>query len=451
MMEHANMNKIVFSIFFLALIFLLAACGGSSAPTAAPTTAPSAPTATLVPPTATPLPPTPTTLPTQTNVPDTAMPVPTATTINLQQSFGDLDSNNNGKLEVDAAFPTLPAAGKRKATPNATQVANQPTQAAPPTQAAQQDDSPATVIYQNKFDSCDGYPEVDDERGAFGCRNGEYLLNPRANGLRYVSIPGEYSEGVYQVTGRVAQQGDAPVEYGLFFGLTPNFEDGYAVSVRSDGTHNVSLITQGKFQELVPYTPSALVQQTNKLGVIHQNGNIAFFVNDELVDTFVNQPARGTGAAMFVYSNNTEYAAAFDNLGISKLNRALTFPTPKAASSNPPAEPTQAKPTPPPPPPTEPPAPTPEPSQGDSNGCQLAEGEAGLLISNSYPALMTLTIGGGDWGLHDYDIPGDGQVYLVTFPWGTYSYTASIAGVGTDEGEPYEYAKGTCRQISYSP
>ena len=456
------MKKIISPVIILILVSLFAACGGGSGePTKAPTTVAStatrgAPSATPQAPTATSIPPTPTLVPTQTTVPNTATLMPTATMVSLQQSFGDMDSNNTDKLQVDAAFPTLPAAGKSKGTPRATLPPSQPTQVAQATQAPQptsatQDDSPATVIYQNKFDSCDGYPEVEDERGAFGCRAGEYVLNPHVGGLRYISIPGAYSEGVYQVTGRVAQESDTPVEYGLFFGLTPDFESGYAVSVRSDGTYNVSLIAQGKFQELSPYTPSSLVRQANKIGVIHQNGNIAFFLNDELVDTFANQPVRGDGAAIFVYSNSTNYAAAFDNLGISKLNRALTFPTPKATQSNPATQPTQAKPTPPPPPPTEPPAPTPEPSQGDSNGCRLAEGEAGLLISNSYPALMTLTIGGGDWGLHEYEIPGDGELYLVTFPWGTYTYMVNIAGVGTDEGEPYEYTEGTCRQISYSP
>ena len=64
---------------------------------------------------------------------------------------------------------------------------------------------------------------------------------------------------------------------------------------------------------------------------------------------------------------------------------------------------------------------------------------------------MRFTIGGGEWGTHDYDVPGDGKYYIIRMPPGTYTYSASIAGVGTAHGEKKAYAAGQCYQLRFSP
>jgi hypothetical protein len=103
--------------------------------------------------------------------------------------------------------------------------------------------------------------------------------------------------------------------------------------------------------------------------------------------------------------------------------------------TSPPARPTS-------PPPTKPPAAT----------CNASANEARLYITNSYMGqMMRFTIGGGDWGTHDYDIPGDGQPHYISMPPGRYTYTASIPGAGTDHGEPFEYQGGHCYSITYRP
>lgn len=84
--------------------------------------------------------------------------------------------------------------------------------------------------------------------------------------------------------------------------------------------------------------------------------------------------------------------------------------------------------------------------------CPATPGEAILLIKNSYLGkTMRFTIGGGEWGTHDYDVPGDGQTYMIHMPPGRYTYTASIAGTGTAHGEPFQYDAGKCYPLTFAP
>ncbi|MBI4672545.1 MAG: hypothetical protein HY741_12880 [Chloroflexi bacterium] len=84
--------------------------------------------------------------------------------------------------------------------------------------------------------------------------------------------------------------------------------------------------------------------------------------------------------------------------------------------------------------------------------CPASLNEALLLIQNNYIGLvLRFTIGGGDWGTHDYDVPGDGQRYKLSMPPGQYTYTASIAAKGTAHGEPFEYKAGNCYPLTFSP
>ncbi len=64
---------------------------------------------------------------------------------------------------------------------------------------------------------------------------------------------------------------------------------------------------------------------------------------------------------------------------------------------------------------------------------------------------MRFTIGGGEWGTHDYDIPGDDQGHYISMPPGAYTYTAFIPGKGHDHGEKFNYQGGHCYSIHYSP
>jgi hypothetical protein len=64
---------------------------------------------------------------------------------------------------------------------------------------------------------------------------------------------------------------------------------------------------------------------------------------------------------------------------------------------------------------------------------------------------MRFTIGGGEWGTHDFDIPADGQYHYIDMPPGRYTYTASIPGVGKANGDRQDYFAGVCTFLTFSP
>jgi hypothetical protein len=104
--------------------------------------------------------------------------------------------------------------------------------------------------------------------------------------------------------------------------------------------------------------------------------------------------------------------------------------------------------------PTNPPKPPPaQPTQPPAaNTCLAGPDEARLYITNGYTGqTMRFTIGGGDWGTHDFDVPGDGQPHYISMPPGTYTYTASIPGQGQAHGEKTSYEGGQCYSLGFQP
>ncbi|MBI5030966.1 MAG: hypothetical protein HZB51_10595 [Chloroflexi bacterium] len=61
------------------------------------------------------------------------------------------------------------------------------------------------------------------------------------------------------------------------------------------------------------------------------------------------------------------------------------------------------------------------------NPCNLQPGQAGLLINNIHDFKILLTIGGGDWGTHDYWFEPK-RVTAIQFPPGRYTATLNVSG-----------------------
>lgn len=73
-------------------------------------------------------------------------------------------------------------------------------------------------------------------------------------------------------------------------------------------------------------------------------------------------------------------------------------------------------------------------------------------IRNGYMGReMDFTIGGGEWGTHDYKVPGTNQWKYIEMPPGRYTWSAHIAGLGTAHGERRDYAAGTCFYQTLAP
>ncbi len=84
--------------------------------------------------------------------------------------------------------------------------------------------------------------------------------------------------------------------------------------------------------------------------------------------------------------------------------------------------------------------------------CSAGPNEAQLLVQNNYIGkTLHLTIGGGAWGMHDYDVPGDAQRYILHMPPGAYTYTAVIPNTGIAQGQLFQYNGGNCYPLTFSP
>lgn len=93
--------------------------------------------------------------------------------------------------------------------------------------------------------------------------------------------------------------------------------------------------------------------------------------------------------------------------------------------------------------------PTRRPTQAPS-GCAAPAGKARLTVFNGYNGVMRFTIGGGEWGTHDYDIQAN-QRGFIDMPPGRYTYTAFIPGIGKANGDRKDYVAGVCYELSFTP
>lgn len=103
---------------------------------------------------------------------------------------------------------------------------------------------------------------------------------------------------------------------------------------------------------------------------------------------------------------------------------------------------------------------SPSKSQGNKNfsgapdqlPCNPPAGKAWFWIRNAYMGRdLDFTIGGGDWGTHDYKIPGTGEWKYIEMPPGRYTWSAHIAGLGVAHGERFDYQAGQCYYQGFAP
>lgn len=139
----------------------------------------------------------------------------------------------------------------------------------------------------------------------------------------------------------------------------------------------------------------------------------------------------GTRNIDFTLSPNTSWPPGTYRVEISvngTLDRVVSFTVGKATSAAPTATTARPPTTAPTRAPTvaAPPAPTSAPV---TNSCDLQPGQSGILFTNTYDIKVLLTIGGGEWGTHDYWF--DPKVTKpIQFPPGRYTATLSIPGKG---------------------
>ena len=95
--------------------------------------------------------------------------------------------------------------------------------------------------------------------------------------------------------------------------------------------------------------------------------------------------------------------------------------------------------------------PTRKPTTATSS-CNAPADKARLWVKNGYSGTMRFTVGGGEWGTHDFDIPSDAQYHFIDMPPSDkYTYSASIPGVGKASEKLPAYFAGQCYYLTFTP
>jgi hypothetical protein len=313
-------------------------------------------------------------------------------------------------------------------TPRIVTATPPPTGTATATATATATQAPAQVVLSDDFSGRCSLGSGENSGGKWGCENGEYVLLMKT--ARYPFWTSYLASGfvniIYEADARVESK-VPKVNYGLLFRRVGN--DFFVFEVSKEGGWSVwHHPSSGQATVLLQSTSplSALKLDQNHLKVVVQNDQAAVYLNDTFVNS-VNGISNSAGTiGVYQYNPYPNTQVAFDNVLVTRLNQPMTLPAPvpTAIVTQPPATRPKATVA----PPTSPPVST--------NPCNLQPGQSGLLVTNNHDFEVKLTIGGKEWGTHDYFLPAKSTT-AVQFPPGLYSMTLNIPGLGN-----YRFADG---------
>lgn len=340
------------------------------------------------------------------------------------------------------------------------------------------------TVVENSFDACD---TIDDDYFLIECKDGQMnFTRKETRGTRYLYYRPVLTDAVVEVSAHLPNA-TKNARYGVIFRLDDEFKNFYVLGITNEGKYGLFRFAEDHYETLIPYTQDFFVGNAGfptRIKLVNQGDVIAIYFGDHWINSVRDPNLKAGRVALFTEPDEPNQTVIFDDLKISEILAPLDVPQPRAtapavtpttASSDFPVFNFDATPTTIAVPPTSAPqptqtpfiivvtatpqpttvaptrAPTRRPTQA-SNTCPAGANEAILYISNNYTGtMMRFTIGGGEWGTHDYDVPGDGKWYSIRMPPGNYTYTAHIAGVGKANGEKKEYARGQCYQLRFSP
>ncbi len=378
--------------------------------------------------------------------------------------FGDIPPIDIGALNSDNTATPTPAASEGEVNP----------------------------VLDFTYDECD---PLEDDYIRVECINGQLNFTRKETaGTRYLYYRPVFTDAVIELTTRLPNA-SKNARYGVIFRMDETGENYYLLGVTNEGQYGLFRYATDHYETIIPYTDSFSVGNASfpsKIRIVNQGDTIAFDIGGQWLDSIRDPNLTSGQVALFVEPDEPNQTVIFDDFKVSEILSPLPVPSPRVPepvateesgvpifgadeSPTPEAQP-QATQTPffivvtaTPPPATQTPfvivvtatpqpatavptrAPTRRPTEA-SSGCQAPGNEVFFYISNNYTGtVMRFTIGGGEWGTHDYDVQGDGQYYLIRMPPGKYTYTAFIPGKGKANGERTQYEGGQCYSLQFSP
>lgn len=330
-------------------------------------------------------------------------------------------------------------------------------------------------VLQNDFSQC---PPIDDQFITVECKDGALnFTRKETTGTRYIYYTTNFTDAVIEITARLPSQKNA--RYGVIFRLSDDFKNYYLLGVTNKGQYGLFRFGNNQYETIIPYTESFNVGNASfptKIKIVNQGDVIAINLGGQWVDSIRDPNLTSGRVALFLEPDEPSQTVLFDDLNVSEILSPLPVPEPRVVQPATTSTPTDvvlsnigdtATPTSAAPPPTQTPfiivvtatpapktavpprVPTRTPTRA---ACDAAPNEALLYVSNNYTGTtMRFTIGGGEWGTHDFDVPGDGKYYFLSMPPGKYTYTAFIPGKGKANGERTEYVAGQCYSLRFSP
>ncbi len=240
------------------------------------------------------------------------------------------------------------------------------------------------------------------------------MLLKTADSARWVFYPIPFDDAVVEMNARVIS-GSGDIEYGVVLRMSKDGNNGYVFGLTNNGEYGAYLYSNQGWIDLVSPTASSAVETgtaKNRLKLIAQGNQIAFYVNDQFLNTVTDSTLSEGFGGFYLSVRNPNVKVAFSDLHVSKINRPLTLSRPQ-------------------------PTPTPEiPS--------IPTGLGGLIVINRYGQEFTFEIAG-----KPYKTPGNGKAY-IHLPPGHYTWSADIPGVRRLEGT-VDILEGQYGTQSFSP
>lgn len=336
----------------------------------------------------------------------------------------------------------------RKSSPTLTRTAlptKAPTNTATPTPIPDLE-----VVIRDDFSLPCALGKWDDVKYSRGCEADKYVMTfKEKDSAASAAYPGEDWDDVMVEVDGASLDGKEGSLYGIIVRYDSDTDAYYLFGVETDGHYVMAKYSKANgwdSQSVKPKLSTVIKKgkETNRLKMIAQGDEVAVFVNGEWLNTFPAPELKSGGVGLEGWGSNS--SVAFSNLVITKINKPQKLPAPQkapaggsqgAATRAPQATKAAA---------TREPKPTQQ--TVDANPCQLKGGDAGIIFENTRNFQVKLTIGGGDWGTHDFFFEGN-TITPIQFPPGAYTATLDIPGEGhwmfTDNRINFE--AGTCTPL----